>query len=66
MVKKQSPAQYKEALSKLGDENIMRKTLEANAVPSYLFEVDDSKVEQFLGDRRKLMAKKVKMYYDSL
>ena len=66
VVKRQSPSKYKEALPKICDEQTIHNTLVANAVPSYLFEVDDSRVEDFFKDRRKMMAQKVKEYYQGL
>ncbi len=66
IVKKKAPSLYQDALRDKVEEKIIEDSLEANAIPSDIFEVDESKVEEFLAARRKLMAAKVKDYYFSL
>lgn len=66
IVRKKSPADYKDLLMEKISEDTINSTLQANAIPAGLFEVGDKKVESFLLERRKLMAAKVKDYYFSL
>ena len=66
ILRKKSPADYKDLLLEKVSEDIVRDTLKANAIPAGLFEVGDKEVESFLQERRKLMASKVKDYYFSL
>ena len=47
----------------LGD---LDKNLEQNCIPSDVFDMDASNYEEFLRERRKLMAEKVKDYFQSL
>ncbi len=66
VVKKQSPADYKEKLGDAVSESVIKATLAANAVPENIFEIAESDVETFLARRRSLMAAKIKDYYKSL
>lgn len=65
IVRKKSPADYKDLLLEKISEDTIENTLKANAIPANLFEVGDKEVESFLLERRKLMAAKVKDYYFS-
>ncbi len=66
LVKKKAPSLYKEVLKEKVEESIIENTLKANAIPDNLFEIDEANVEEFLAQRRKLMAAKVKEFYFSL
>lgn len=48
------------------DEDVLRKNLEANCIPSGIFDMDYGDYTQFLEQRRMLMAKKIRIYYESL
>lgn len=66
LVKKKSPAEYKEEiLEKLSEEEI-RQSLADNDVPETIFQADEENVQEILACRRKAMAQKIKKYYDSL
>lgn len=44
----------------------LRKNLEDHAIPDSIFEMEVDRYEEFLDERRKLMAKRIKKYYESL
>ena len=66
IIKRKSPADYKEALEKQLAPEEIRTSLEANDIPETIFEADASSVSQILADRRKKMARKIQSYYYSL
>jgi len=66
VVKKKSPAQYRDDLDKLMDEKEIAASLASLDLDPAIFEVDESSVEAFLSERRKKMAMRLKSYYDSL
>ena len=66
VVKKKSPAQYRDDLDKLMDEKEIVASLASLDLDPAIFEVDESSVEAFLSERRKKMAMRLKSYYDSL
>lgn len=48
------------------DENQLRENMRMNCIPEEVFEMDESRFDEFLEMRRKLMAKKIRDYYESL
>ncbi len=66
IVRRKSPAEYKDLLLEKVSPDTVTNTIKANAIPEGLFEIEDKKVESFLLERRKLMAAKVKEFYQSL
>ena len=48
------------------DKNQLIKNLEVNCIPQEAFNMDESQYVEFLDARRKLMAKKIRTYYNSL
>ena len=48
------------------DKNQLIKNLEVNCIPQEAFNMDESQYAEFLDARRKLMAKKIRTYYNSL
>lgn len=48
------------------DKNQLMENLKANCIPEETFNMDSSDYESFLNMRRRLMAKKIKEYYESL
>ena len=48
------------------DEAQLRNNLQMNSIPSSIFTMDYTHYEQFLEERRILMAEKIRMYYESL
>lgn len=66
VIKKKKAADYEKALLELLNEEEIKASLSANAIPEDLFAVEDDKVEDFLARRRALMAAKMKDYYYSL
>lgn len=48
------------------DKEELMENLATNCIPSDVFEMDFSDYERFLGERRKLMALKIRKYYESL
>lgn len=66
IVRRNAPSAYEEQLKEKVSEDVINETLKENAVPSTLFTVGEKDVEGFLLERRKLMAEKVREYYDSL
>lgn len=48
------------------DEAQLRKNLQMNSIPSSIFTMDYTHYEQFLEERRILMAEKIRAYYESL
>ena len=53
-------------LGEIVTEAELQKSFEENAVPDSLFETTVENFESFLGERRRLIAKKLKDYYFSL
>jgi len=53
-------------LSTIDNEVILANNLKINEIPEILFEANDSDYEPFLKERRQLMAKKIKNYYEQL
>lgn len=51
-------------LTSLDNEEDLYKNLSENAIPSSIFEMDVSNYEVFLEERRKLMSKKIKDYFE--
>lgn len=66
IVKKQSPAEYKEKLAEVLSEEQISRSLKENAIPESIFQADADSVERILADRRLAMAQKIKEYYYSL
>ena len=66
IVRRKSPAEYVDKLKEKVSDEVIQNTLAANAIPSNLFDITDVDVENFLLERRRLMAAKVKEYYYSL
>lgn len=66
VIKRKSPADYRENLEKQLSPEEIRSSLEANDIPESIFEADASNVSQILADRRKKMARKIQSYYYSL
>lgn len=48
------------------DLDLLRQNLEANCIPFETCEMDYTRYEEFLSERRKQMAKKIRTYYESL
>lgn len=48
------------------DENQLRENMRQNCIPEEVFEMDESRFDEFLEMRRKLMAKKIRNYYEAL
>lgn len=48
------------------DKDELKRNLVANCIPSDVFSMEFSDYERFLTERRKLMAKKIRKYYESL
>ena len=48
------------------EQDELMKNLKANSIPRSIFHVDATQYEDFLEERRKLMATKIKCYYQSL
>ena len=48
------------------DLDLLRQNLEANCIPFETCEMDYTRYEEFLSERRKRMAKKIRDYYESL
>ena len=48
------------------DIRVLKKNLSMNAIPESIFEMEFDGYQQFLEERRQLMAKKIKKYYYSL
>lgn len=53
-------------LGNISDEASLRKNLEENCIPESTMQMDVNSYEEFLRERRKLMAKMMKQYYWSL
>ena len=52
--------------SGISDRSTLHKNLQENAVPLNIFDLDVSNYEDFLQERRKLMAGKIRGYYGGL
>lgn len=74
---KKSPKEYfgiaKDAITSgedyfgdIADPEALRSNLEANCIPEGIFEMEAADYEDFLAQRRKLMAKKIERYFKSL
>lgn len=48
------------------DKDELKRNLSANCIPSDVFDMEFSDYERFLTERRKLMAEKIRKYYESL
>ena len=53
-------------LGNITDIEILKENLRVNCIPENIAEMDASHYEDFLKERRKLMAKKIKEFYYSL
>ena len=58
--------QGKAAYGNISDESLLRQNLEQNCIPTNITEMDYSNYDDFLLQRRKLMAQKIKAYYTNL
>lgn len=56
----------KAAYGNISDTDALNRNLEANCIPMAVVDMDYSKYETFLAERRGLMARKIKEYYYSL
>lgn len=72
-----APEQYMESLNEQCKTKILKygeiverdelmKNLKGNSIPTSIFQMDATRYEDFLEERRKLMADKIKYYYQSL
>ncbi|MEH7312279.1 GmrSD restriction endonuclease domain-containing protein [Priestia megaterium] len=72
-----APEQYMESLNEQCKTKILKygeiverdelmKNLKGNSIPTSIFQMDATRYEDFLEERRKLMAEKIKYYYQSL
>lgn len=72
-----SPERYMESLieqcktktlkyGEIIDQDELMKNLKANSIPISIFQMDATQYEDFLEERRKLMAEKIKYFYQSL
>lgn len=66
VVKRKSPADYKEDLLKLCTEDEIAASLREHGIPGEIFEADKKNVEKILAARRNNMAAIIKEYYHSL
>lgn len=66
IVKKKSPAEYKEDLEKILTREEIEETLRENSLSVDLFEADEAGVENILSARRKQMAADIRNYYNKL
>lgn len=48
------------------DYDELMKNLATNCIPEDVFEMDESSYDRFLGERRKLMAQKIRKFYENL
>lgn len=48
------------------DKALLLKNLQQNCIPETILQMEHTNYEEFLAERRKLMAKKIKKYYYSL
>lgn len=48
------------------DKALLLKNLQQNCIPETILQMEHTNYEEFLAERRKLMAKKIKRYYYSL
>ena len=48
------------------DKELLLKNLQQNCIPETILQMEYTDYEEFLTERRKLMAKKIKKYYYSL
>lgn len=48
------------------DEEVLRKNLEINCIPTDVFDMEHEDYSRFLEERRLMMANKIRRYYDSL
>lgn len=48
------------------DEELLRKNLEINCIPTDVFDMEHEDYSRFLEERRSLMANKIRKYYESL
>lgn len=50
----------------IGDIALLKQNLEENCIPSYIFNMDVGRYDEFLASRRKLMAALIERYYKNL
>lgn len=53
-------------LGNISDKNLLEKNLEENCIPTDIVNMDVSRYDEFLAERRKLMAKLIERYYKNL
>ena len=53
-------------LGNITDIEILKENLRVNCIPENIFDMDFSHYEDFLLERRKMIAMKIKQFYDSL
>ncbi|MCX7881100.1 MAG: DUF262 domain-containing protein [Patescibacteria group bacterium] len=53
-------------LGEIDDEVDLKRNLKENCIPELIFQADNKNFEEFLHQRRKLMAEKIKKYYQKL
>lgn len=66
IIKKKSPAKYREELLKLLSEEQITASLKEHGIPGQIFEADKDSIEDILSRRRKNMAQIIKEYYFNL
>ncbi len=66
VVKRQAPADYKEAIEKTAGKEVIKRSLKEHGLTDALFSVDQKSVELFFTQRRKQMARQLQTYYQSL
>ncbi len=66
LIRKKSPADYKDSLDQLMTEEEIKGSLAALDLDQAIFEVNEDSVEAFLGDRRKKMAARIRNHYGNL
>ena len=66
IVKRKSPAAYKEELAKLHSLEKISASLKEHDIPEAVFDADSGNVEEIFAKRRKAMAQKIRDYYKKL
>lgn len=66
IVKKKSPADYREELEKQLSAEEIQASLAANDIPENIFDADAGSVPEILAERRRKMARKIQNHYYSL
>ena len=54
------------AFGNISDSDRLKKNLEENAIPEDIVDMTVENYEQFLAERRRLMAEKIEAYYKNL